>query len=246
MPTEVLNTIYLACAFLGLFALAEVIYYVFKPKAEYTRKLVHFGTGIITLLFPIYLTSHWSVLFLCGCFALILLVSLKFNLLKSINAIDRKSHGSISYPVSVYGCFLFYMFMANGNSHFTGKYFFFYLPILTLAICDPIAALIGKRWPYKKFKVGDGQKSVMGSFSFFISALVLSVFSLCHFPAVDEMSFFLIDFTGCLVIAILATLAEAFSRKGFDNLSIPAAVIVGILFYKHFILGLPFTNGDFY
>src|ERR1700741_4724092 len=101
MSKDIINTIILACSFLALFGLAEFIYHTFKVRAELTRKLVHFGTGILTLLFPVMLNNHWLVLFLCGSFALILMVSLKFNLLKSINAIDRKSHGSISYPISV-------------------------------------------------------------------------------------------------------------------------------------------------
>lgn len=57
------NTLYLAAAFLGLFGIAEWLFVTYKPQAEYTRKFVHIGTGLLSLLFPLLLTSVWSVLF---------------------------------------------------------------------------------------------------------------------------------------------------------------------------------------
>ena len=140
MTTDWINTAILSASFLALFGLAELLYHFAHVKVELTRKLVHLGTGALTLLFPVMLSNHWFVLLLCGSFALILIVSLRFKLLPSINAIDRVSVGSLAYPVSVYGCYL--VFQAE-HQHFG----FFYIPILTLAICDPIAALAGKRWP---------------------------------------------------------------------------------------------------
>jgi len=96
---DIINTGILAFSFLALFGIAEILYHKVNVKAEWTRKLVHFGTGILTLLFPVMLNDHLYVFFLCASFALLLLASLRFNRLKSIHAIDRKSYGSISYPV---------------------------------------------------------------------------------------------------------------------------------------------------
>ena len=91
--------------FLVLFGSAEILYHYFKIQAEYTRKYVHIGTGLLTLLFPILFSSHWSVLIICAAFLLLLVTSLKFNLLKSINAIGRFTLGSVMYPIVVYICF---------------------------------------------------------------------------------------------------------------------------------------------
>ena len=136
MLPYITSPLVLGLCFLALFGLAEFLYHKQKVKAEITRKIVHVGTGLLTLLFPIFLHDQWQVLFLCTAFLLILLASLQFKLLPSINSIDRVSHGSILYPVAVYGCYLAYSYADKGL-------FFFYLPILTLAICDPLAALIG-------------------------------------------------------------------------------------------------------
>ncbi|MBI3234471.1 MAG: phosphatidate cytidylyltransferase, partial [Bacteroidetes bacterium] len=59
MNKDIINTLILSGMFLTLFGLAEVLYHFFKVKAELTRKLVHFGTGLLTFLFPLILSSHW-------------------------------------------------------------------------------------------------------------------------------------------------------------------------------------------
>jgi phytol kinase len=209
------NTFILASSFLLLFGVAELLYHKLKVKVELTRKLVHIVTGLLTLLFPVMLNNHWLVLLLCSSFALILVVSLRFNLLKSINAIDRESVGSIAYPVAVYGCYLAY--------DYTGQnYLYYYLPILTLAICDPIAALTGKRWPIGKYKVGKDSKTLMGSSMFFLSALILSWYFIRTFTGDDKISII----GSALAVSAVATMTEAISRRGLDNITIPGAVLV--------------------
>jgi phytol kinase len=217
------NTIYLAAAFLGLFGIAEWLFVTYKPQAEYTRKFVHIGTGLLSLLFPLLLTSVWSVLFLCSSFAVILILSLKYDMLKSINYIGRKSYGSIAYPVAVFGTFVFFLLRGDEQHH---NLINFYLPILTLAICDPVAALIGKRWPYKRYKVGDGYKSLGGSAAFFISSALIAVILLQVFSSnLGVLEIIL----AAMIFASFGTLIEAFSSKGLDNVTVPASQIVGLI-----------------
>lgn len=221
MNTELIAILWLAGSFLALFACAEILYHRFRVEAEYTRKFVHIGTGILTLLFPLFLTSHWSVLFLCGSFAVILALSLKFDQLKSINAIDRESLGSLLYPLAVYLTFLFFlMFKLDGQKV---SYLFYYLPILTLAFADPMAALVGRRFPWGKFKIGSGHKSLTGCLVFFFVTFFLSMSLFVYFA---HMPFNGIVLAYYGVIAFVATVAEALSPKGIDNLTIPASVMV--------------------
>lgn len=229
MSTEIFHTIILASAFLLLFGLTELLYHKLNVKVELTRKLAHFGTGLLTLLFPVMLGNHWLVLLLCAGFALILLLSLKFNLLKSINAIDRKSHGSILYPVAVYSCYLFFSYHSRKNGNLPGSYIYFYLPILSLAICDPLAALFGKRFPHGKYKVGNDTKTVVGSSAFYLSSVLLS-FVMLTFFATHSLPFAIILRTSIL-IAATACLAEALSGKGTDNFTIPASVLAALILF---------------
>ncbi|MEW6468329.1 MAG: phosphatidate cytidylyltransferase [Bacteroidota bacterium] len=217
MNTDIIHTALLATAFLLLFGVAELLYHKLGVKAELTRKLVHSGTGLLTLLFPLLLSSHWHVLFLCASFALILMASLRFDLLRSINAIDRRSHGSISYPVAVYGCFLVF-------EHNHRELVYFYLPILTLAICDPMAALFGKRFPYGRFRIGKDSKTLVGVSAFFVSSLLLTV-PLLFFLSVTEPDWMAIWRLAALT-ALFSSVTEAVSGKGLDNITIPASVIL--------------------
>src|SRR5574337_1181616 len=107
MSKELINFFIIGGIFLALFIVGEVMFHILKIKGEYTRKFIHIVTGIITLLFPVFFQSHWYVLILCSLFAIVLLVSIRMDFLKSINTIDRESFGSVAYPVSVYGTFLF-------------------------------------------------------------------------------------------------------------------------------------------
>lgn len=228
MKQDIINTIILAGAFLSLFAIAELLYHYAKVKAELTRKLVHFGTGILSLLFPIMLSNHWFVLALCASFALILIASLKFNLLKSINAIDRKSYGSLCYPLAVYSCFLIQSWYGQ-QSNYYGGYLIYYLPLLILAISDPVAALVGKRWAWIPYNVGKGTKTMAGTLAFFGSAFLISLVAFFAFQITLSMEYLVVS---CLLIGVVTAMSEAVSRNGFDNLFIPLSgslVVYGCL-----------------
>lgn len=222
MINDWLFLLILAASFLLLFGIAELLYHWLKVPVEWTRKLVHLGTGLLTLLFPLLLENHWSVLLLCGSFALILIASLRFRLLPSINAIERFSVGSLAYPVAVYGCFLIY----QEQEVLT----YFYLPILTLAICDPIAALTGKKWPLGRYRIGKEYKTAMGSGMFLLTAFC--VYMTGALLAHPHASVGLTIWRG-LIVASVAMLAEGLSGKGTDNLTIPAAVVSMLYFTDH-------------
>ncbi|TJZ61348.1 phosphatidate cytidylyltransferase [Sphingobacterium olei] len=225
MTQSVINAIVLAGCYLLLFALGELLYHYFKVKVEITRKIIHAGTGLLALLFPLLLDNHWLVLTLCALFAAILILSLRYHLLPSINAIDRRSIGSLAYPIAVYGCYLAYHLNAS-------RYAYYYLPILILAICDPIAGLTGKRWAIGPYHIAGAHKTLMGSLMFLCSAMLLTAgyFGLFCGAVVDSSFMFTV---AC--VASLSTLAEAVSRDGYDNLTIPFSVILGLMLTKSIV-----------
>ncbi len=221
---DILNTVKLSVAFLCLFAAAEILYRFLKIKVEYTRKLVHVGTGLLTLLFPVLLTSHWNVLLLCASFAAILILSLKFCFLPSVNAIKRKSWGSLCFPAAVWMSFLLMEIVRNRGISTLNPMLFFYLPILVMAFCDPAAALVGRKWPIYSFRCGAGRKSVVGSGTFFLIAYFLTAALLVIFQK-NDLSFALFLVVPFLVAAA-TTLTEAFTPSGFDNLTIPLVTML--------------------
>ena len=212
-----LATVYVF-VFLIVFGIAEFGFHTLKIKAELTRKFVHFSSGIVCLSFPFFLSNHWLVLLLCANFMLVLFISERFGYLQSIHAVGRKSYGSFLFPVSIYACFICFQHFGNPA--------YFYLPIVILSACDPVAALVGKRWPFGKFAVGNSHKTLMGSAAFFVSALIIiAMFSI--FINQEKPSFNLFFYS--FAFAVVTTIAEALSRNGTDNFSIPLAVIICLI-----------------
>lgn len=217
---EIIRTVAYGGFFLLLFGLAEILFHYAKIQAEITRKMVHIGTGLITLTFPIFLTNHWSVLILTISFVVILTISDRMGILKSINSIDRLSRGSILYPIIIYATYWTFTLFDD--------VLFFYLPILILAICDPIAALTGRKWPWGKYRIWKETKTLMGSSAFFISCFILTIVF-----ATPLRSSWIEIIAVTFFISLFTTIAEAISQKGWDNLFIPLSVTFTLLISEY-------------
>ncbi len=96
------------------------------------------------------------------------------------------------------------------------------MPILILAICDPLAALFGKKWPVMPYKTFGYSKTGVGSLAFFSSAFCLSFLLLLFFKPSLPFGVLLVS----LQVATVTTLAEAITHKGFDNLTIPLSALL--------------------
>lgn len=224
MKGEWLVLIKLSFFFLLLFGMGEVLYHFLKVKAEYTRKLIHAGTGILTLLFPLYLQHLWQVIIICFAFLVLLLCSLRFRFLPSINNVNRSTWGSILYPLIVILVFAFYQWMQTKEPIYH-PYLYFYSPVLVMAICDPLAALSGIAYK-KKHRLANG-KTNAGSLAFLGSAFLLSL--LLFFLFSQNGAITATDVLYSFVIALCGAFAERFSNKGWDNFTIPLMVML-ILF----------------
>ncbi len=223
---------WLSGCFVSLFLAAELLHRLAKVRAEYTRKLVHTGTGVFTLLFPIFLTQIWQVGVLCGSFLVLLLFSLRTGWLPSINAVERKTAGSWLYPVIVFLCFLFYRCMAaNPELHFH-PFYFFYLPLLLLAFCDPVAALAGGYWKRQNPETPPG-KTIVGSLAFL--GLAAFICLACGFLFFHKPIAIAIPWVNTLIIPLATTLAERYSNRGWDNFTVPTAAML-CLWASEFLL----------
>jgi phytol kinase len=230
IKTEIFHLLALGTAFIVLFALGEFLYHIAKWKGDQTRKLIHAITGLITLLFPIYLSSWISVGLLCAGFLVILFASKKMGLIKSINDVDRRSSGSVLYPIVIFVVFVIYQMLVV-KYHHGSSINYFYLPVLILAICDPLAAAIGKRFGKHKVKYYDHKKSWEGTIAFTLAAFVISFFLIVN-SSISLMAAFGI----ALFIALVTSTAELLSRDGWDNVSIPLTTIVIYFLAQQFVL----------
>ena len=218
----VLTFIYLIAIFL-LLIFNELTYRSFGVKGEITRKFAHFTATLATIPFPYIFTSHWYVLVLAIIFFIVLFISRNGTQLKSIHDIDRKSFGSYLLPLSIYLAFLFAGLLDNK--------LLFILPILVLAVCDPMAGILGLNLKKNNQNIRifgfDTKKTILGSGSFFVSCFIISIIALFY----NRMLFDIKTFWLALIIATVSTLVELFSWRGTDNLTIPLSVLLMLVLF---------------
>lgn len=217
LQTELIRAGIVSAIYLVLFAAAEVWRAFGKPQTETTRKFVHFGSGAVCLSFSYLFSSHWTVLGLGLLFVLIMVISKKMGLLKSVHGVKRQSGGSYYYPAAVYLSFL----IASSS----GKPQFYIIAILVLALSDSFAALIGGQYGLKLYKVEEDHKSLEGSVVFFFSTFIIVLLGLLLLSTTGRAESILI----ALYIALLITALEAISLNGADNLFIPLGTLVVLL-----------------
>lgn len=201
----------------------ELNYRRLKIKGEFTRKFAHFTATLAVVPFPYIFESHWEVLVLASVFFAVLFITQKFKQLKSIHDIKRKSMGSYLLPFSIYITFLI--------SDLSDNKFIFILPMLILAISDPMAAVLGANIENFNGKINvfgrKLAKTYLGSGAFFVSSFITSIIAFYfHFKVFDIKTFLL-----ALTIAIAGTLAELISWRGSDNLTIPLSVVMVLVIF---------------
>ncbi|MGQ1946950.1 phosphatidate cytidylyltransferase [Geofilum sp. OHC36d9] len=200
-----------------LLAFNEINYRRLKIKGEITRKFAHFSATLATVPFPYIFPSHWYVLILAFLFFLALAITQYRKQLKSIHDISRKSMGSYLLPLSIYLTFL--------TSCLLGNKLLFILPMLILAICDPMAAILGINIKKYNGRITLGKhkfnKTWLGTAAFFITSFIIAMLALwLHRDVFDFKTYWL-----GLLVATAGTLGELISWRGSDNLSIPMTVV---------------------
>lgn len=221
------NTVVLAFVYLLgigiLLIFNELNYRRLKVKGEITRKFAHFTATLATVPFPYIFTSHWYVLILAAIFFVVLFVTQYGKQLKSIHDIERKSVGSYLLPFSIYIAFLISCLLNNK--------FVYILPMLILAVCDPMAAILGMSTKKNNGKINlfgmKTTKTVIGSCAFLVTSFIISLIALYFHRGVFDLKTFWLAMT----VSLAGTLAELFSWRGSDNLSIPIAVITVLVLF---------------
>lgn len=211
--------------FVGIFILLianELYYRHLGIKGEYSRKFAHITATLATLPFPYIIPSHWYILVLALIFFVVLYLTQRSTFLNSIHDIRRRSIGSYLLPASIYLTFLI-------SSKLDSKILFI-LPMLILAISDPVAAITGMSVKkYNKNVQIAGytlQKTWLGSAGFLVSSFIITIIALyIHFGTINLKTIYI-----SLVVGLIGTIAEMLSWRGSDNLSIPLGVQLVLIF----------------
>ena len=206
---SVLYPLSLVIIYLGtIISLAEGIYRLTTANVEFTRKIVHIGSGNVILIAWWFKLPPWVLLIASLIASFIAIISYFFPILPSINSVERKSLGTFFYAVSI-GILTYWFWIVN-KPQYTA------IGILIMAWGDGMAAIIGKRFGRHPYQILGIKKSWEGSLTMMgVSFLIISIIL---FFTGESINLILIT---SLLVSVIATGLEAFSKWGIDNLTVP-------------------------
>jgi phytol kinase len=199
----------------------ELLYRRYDVGAEITRKIAHTSATISSLLFLLAFDSYWYVLVLGIIFFVIFYVGRRYNILKSLESVGRRTSGTYLLPLSVFIVFLISQKLDNQM--------FFILPILIVGISDPLAGYFGYAYQHKTQKIFllglAFDKTILGSTVFLGSSFIVSLLVLIAYGFSGQALAF-----ATILVTITSTFVEMISERGFDNLTVPLAVMALLYF----------------
>jgi phytol kinase len=215
-PPILIDNTWLAIAaclggFLLLFAIVQACGRLGLVAPEGTRKMLHAGSGALTLTFPFLFRTVWPVLLLTAATA-ILIASIKYlpplraRLGGAVSGVGRTTLGELYFPLSVALLFL----LTEGEHPLL-----FIIPLLVLTLADATGALVGVRYGLTRYE--GGGKSLEGSVAFAVVAFLCVHVPLLLWSPVGRPESLLIAAT----LALLVMLLEGSAWRGLDNLFIP-------------------------
>jgi len=200
-------------------AVAEFLRKRFNGSPEITRKLVHILTGVLIYFAPDLFTSGIPAIALAMVFISVNYTAIRFGLLKGIHGTNRRSYGTVYYPLS----FLILVLLFWDSAPFIIS-----VSILILALGDAAAAIVGENIPSAHtYNLTSDKKSFEGSTAMFgVTSLIIGGAVWHHGLRFEGVFLFQIIVT----IAAFVTVWESISSKGFDNLTVP----LGAAFMLHY------------
>jgi phytol kinase len=204
---EIARAALLAAGFLVVVLGTEAWYRRARPPVEWTRKTLHVAFGLAAAALPWILRSHWTFLALAVVIAVALHGARRRRLLPSLFDVERHSWGEIYFPLGVYLLFVVSQ----------GERVFYLISLVTLVLCDALAALLGSAYGRHRYQVHREHRSLEGSAVFLFMSFVGTLLPLLLLTPFDRGTCVMVS----LQLALLVTSFEAISPGGSDNLVLP-------------------------
>ncbi len=184
--------------------------------SEGTRKIIHIGVCNWWFI-AMYYFYEPIVALIPACFILINYVSYQKNIFTAMERREGvKDLGTVYYSISLFILSIWTFSIGRPEIGLMG--------ILIMGYGDGLAAIIGKKYGKKPFFLNK-EKSIPGSLTVFFVSLIIAFLILNFYYDIS----FGKGFAFSLLIAILASLIEAITPLGFDNLTLPLST--SIVFY---------------
>lgn len=176
---------------------------------EGARKFIHIGVGNWIIIAYFTFDNMWMAAIPPLTFVAINFLSYRFNLFQAMERKEKSGNdlGTVYFPLS-----LFFVVVAD-FLQFDALTTRAVMAILVMTYGDGLSAVIGMRFKSAKL---NRNKTVFGSLTMFVVTIIIGAILLESVLAM-------------IVIAIVATVVELFSPRGFDNLTVPLVLYLLLL-----------------
>jgi phytol kinase len=193
----------------------------FGLPQDFTRKVVHIGAGM-WVFGVLALFDTWTIgVIPFASFIVLNFLFYRFRLLEAVDG-PESSPGTVYFALSI--TLLFLAFWRTDSTADRG----FLAAAATMAMTwgDAMAAIIGKRFGRRYYDVAGGRRTYEGSLAMFaaaFTAMLLTLLILPGSPLAPAAAVVALPnaVLAAAAAAAVATLAEAVSPAGTDNLSVP-------------------------
>ena len=200
-------------AWLVLLALAALALRRRWPEQrEWSRKLVHIGTGVVLPLAWACGIERWLAVPAAAVVTLAALLNHRLQLLPAIEDVGRPSYGTVAYGAAI--TVLLLLYWPSSPQVVTAA-------VLVMALGDGLAGLVGARFTSPRWQVWGQTKSLLGTatmvaVSLLVLALMVPISAALGLPA---PALAILPW-----LALVAAALEQVALLGLDNLTVPLGV----------------------
>jgi dolichol kinase len=176
-----------------------------KYSPDFTRKFIHISVGMYSILAVLVFDQwEWAII-PPAAFVIINFLDWKYGLVQAMTSSDRSNLGTIYFPLSFIA--VIWLFWDRPE--------LLVASLMPMTWGDALASVVGRRIGRRLYTVAGSTRSLEGSLTMFVLGALSTWAALALFGADNPLGVALITAAG-------ATLAEAVSPWGLDNVAVPA------------------------
>ncbi len=189
-----------------ILGLAEGLRRGLPLSVEFTRKFVHVGVGMIAFALVVFFREWYFAIIPPLIFIGVNYVSYRRQVLSVMETGEKNQLGTVYFPISF--CILIPLLWSQPA--------LLVASLMPMTWGDAFAAILGRHFGKHRFVVFGQTRSFEGSLTMFVFSLVATFCALVMFALPVTTSLPL-----ALLTALGATVVEAISPWGIDNLTVP-------------------------
>jgi len=184
---------------------------ILKDKPFFSRKFTHIMVGSILFLLPLFTTREVMALIVAFPFVIITFLMSEYSPINISNKISSSGHGLGLFYYAISWTILAYVFFDQPYVIAVG--------IVAMSYGDGFAALIGKRFGKHEYNIFGETKTIEGSLAMFLVLIAALWIALNYYIVFIGYPPLISNIWLILLPALFATIAEAITPKGLDNLT---------------------------